>query len=184
MTMNTNAWQRLGIQYHHIGMDEIEHIIMNLKLSPKVKTGRFGGLCPDRGGGKSHVHGVPISDIHFHEVGTMDALADITAVCLLMEKIAPEQVIVSQFMWAAVMWRCAHGILPVPAPATAHILRGVPIYGGRIKGETLLLLPGAALLKHFATSFGEMPPIKIKAIGYGMGKKDFAAANCVRVFLW
>ncbi|HHT05601.1 MAG TPA: nickel pincer cofactor biosynthesis protein LarC [Hydrogenispora sp.] len=172
---------KAGDTHHHIGMDEIEHIIMNLKLSPKVKTDVLAvyALIAEA---ESHVHGVPISDIHFHEVGTMDALADITAVCLLMEKIAPEQVIVSPVHVGSGHVRCAHGILPVPAPATAHILRGVPIYGGRIKGE-LCTPTGAALLKHFATSFGEMPPIKIKAIGYGMGKKDFAAANCVRVFL-
>lgn len=78
--------------------------------------------------------------------------------------------------------RCAHGILPVPAPATAHILQGVPSYGGSIQGE-LCTPTGAALLKHFATSFGSMPIITITKIGYGMGKKDFPAANCLRAFL-
>ena len=78
--------------------------------------------------------------------------------------------------------RCAHGILPVPAPATAYILKEVPIYGGRIQGE-LCTPTGAALLKHFATKFGDMPVMKTKAIGYGMGKKDFEMANCVRAML-
>jgi uncharacterized protein (TIGR00299 family) protein len=78
--------------------------------------------------------------------------------------------------------RCAHGILPVPAPATAHILRDVPIYGGSIKGE-LCTPTGAALLKHFVTEFGDMPAMKVNSIGYGMGKKDFERANCVRVLL-
>ena len=83
---------------------------------------------------------------------------------------------------ATVQVRCAHGILPVPAPATAHILRDVPIYGGAIRGE-LCTPTGAALLKHFVTEFGAMPVMKVEKIGYGMGNKDFEAANCVRALL-
>ena len=78
--------------------------------------------------------------------------------------------------------KCAHGILPVPAPATAYILRDVPIYGGEIQRE-LCTPTGAALLKHFAARFGVMPMMKTQAIGYGMGKKDFPRANCVRAML-
>ena len=77
---------------------------------------------------------------------------------------------------------CAHGILPVPAPATAHILKGIPIYGGEIDGE-LCTPTGAALLRHFATRFGPIPVMRTSAIGYGMGKKDYEQANCVRVLL-
>lgn len=152
-----------------------------MKISPKVKEDVLAvyTLIAEA---ESHSHGVPVSDIHFHEVGTMDAIADITAVCLLMEKLAPQQVIVSPVHVGSGHVRCAHGILPVPAPATAYILRNVPIYGGGIKGE-LCTPTGAALLKHFASSFGDMPIMKIQAIGYGMGKKDFEAANCVRLFL-
>ena len=78
--------------------------------------------------------------------------------------------------------RCAHGILPVPAPATAILLRGVPIYGGHIAGE-LCTPTGAALLTQFAARFGDMPPMRVERIGYGMGRKDFSAANCVRALL-
>ena len=78
--------------------------------------------------------------------------------------------------------RCAHGILPVPAPATAYLLRDVPIYGGTVQGE-LCTPTGAALLKHFVTRFGDMPVMRVSAIGYGCGKKDFEAANCVRALL-
>ena len=112
----------------------------------------------------------------------MDAVADITAVCLLMHRIQPEQVVVSPIHVGSGHVHCAHGILPVPAPATADILRGVPIYGGGVKGE-LCTPTGAALLKHFATDFGQMPVMRTRAIGYGMGKKDFTAANCVRALL-
>lgn len=167
--------------HHHRGMHEIEHIIEDLKLSQKVRSDVLAvyALIAEA---ESHVHGVPVTDIHFHEVGTMDAIADITAVCLLMERIAPQQVISSPVHVGSGHVHCAHGILPVPAPATAYILRDVPIYGGGIKGE-LCTPTGAALLKHFVTSFGNMPVMKTEMIGYGMGKKDFEAANCVRAFL-
>ncbi len=131
---------------------------------------------------ESRVHGKPVTEVHFHEVGAMDAIADIAAVCLLMNRLAPDQVIVSPIHVGSGQVRCAHGILPVPAPATALILQGVPIYGGHIRGE-LCTPTGAALLKHFATRFGDMPVMKISAIGYGMGKKDFEAANCLRAML-
>ena len=131
---------------------------------------------------ESKVHGKPVSDIHFHEVGTMDAVADIAAVCLLINEIAPDRIIASPVHVGSGTVKCAHGILPVPAPATALILKDIPIYGGEIKGE-LCTPTGAALLKHFVTEFGNMPIMKTEAIGYGMGKKDFERANCVRVLL-
>lgn len=131
---------------------------------------------------ESHVHGRPVEEIHFHEVGTMDAVADVTAVCLLMDRLEIDRVVVSPVHVGSGQVRCAHGILPVPAPATAYLLRDVPIYGGQIRGE-LCTPTGAALLKHFAAQFGEMPVMRLQAIGYGMGKKDFKAANCVRAML-
>ena len=162
-------------------MHEIGHIVQDLPLSEKVKADILAvySLIAEA---ESHVHGVPVKEIHFHEVGTMDAIADITAVCLLMDKLAPEKVIVSPVHVGSGHVRCAHGILPVPAPATAYILRDVPIYGGSIRGE-LCTPTGAALLKHFASEFGNMPVMKTDAIGYGMGKKDFDTVNCVRALL-
>ena len=164
--------------HHHSGMHEISHIIDDLPVSNQVKADvrAVYALIAEA---ESHVHNKPVTEIHFHEVGTMDAVADITAVCLLMERLAPEQVVVSPIHVGSGQVKCAHGILPVPAPATAYILRGVPIYGGSIQGE-LCTPTGAALLRHFATKFGDMPVMKTTAIGYGMGKKDFEAANCVR----
>ena len=167
--------------HHHSGMHEISHIIDDLPVSNQVKADvrAVYALIAEA---ESHVHNKPVTEIHFHEVGTMDAVADITAVCLLMERLAPEQVVVSPIHVGSGQVKCAHGILPVPAPATAYILRGVPIYGGSIQGE-LCTPTGAALLRHFATKFGDMPVMKTTAIGYGMGKKDFEAANCVRALL-
>ncbi|MCH5252779.1 MAG: nickel pincer cofactor biosynthesis protein LarC [Lachnospiraceae bacterium] len=167
--------------HHHSSMHEIEHIISDLKLPKKVQEDVLAvyGLIAEA---ESHAHGVPVTEIHFHEVGTMDAVADVTAVCLLMNELSPDEVVVSPVHVGSGHVKCAHGVLPVPAPATAHILKDVPIYGGDIKGE-LCTPTGAALLKHFATRFGAMPVMKTQAIGYGMGKKDFETANCVRAML-
>ena len=168
--------------HHHSSLHDIEHIICDhLNLPDQVKQDVMAvyGLIAEA---ESHAHGVPVTEIHFHEVGTMDAVADITAVCLLMNKIAPDQVIVSPVHVGSGHVHCAHGILPVPAPATAYILNGVPMYGGAVKGE-LCTPTGAALLKHFATRFGDMPVMRTEAIGYGMGKKDFEQANCIRAML-
>ncbi len=168
--------------HHHSSMHEIEHLVRDhLSLPEKVAEDVLSvyRLIAEA---ESHVHGVPVTDIHFHEVGTKDAVSDITAVCMLMHELQVDQVIVSPVHVGSGQVKCAHGILPVPAPATAYILKGVPIYGGKIEGE-LCTPTGAALLKHFATRFGEMPVMRTEKTGYGMGKKDFSAANCVRVML-
>ena len=169
-------------QHHYSSLHDIEHIVRgHLKLSKKVQDDVMAvyGLIAEA---ESYVHGVPVTEIHFHEVGAMDAIADITAVCMLMERLSVEEVVVSPVHVGSGQVRCAHGILPVPAPATAYILRAVPIYGGSVRGE-LCTPTGAALLKLFAARFGNMPMMKVQGIGYGMGKKDFDAANCVRVML-
>ena len=131
---------------------------------------------------ESAVHGVSVDEIHFHEVGSMDAIADVTAFSYLLCKLNPGRVTATPVHVGSGRVKCAHGILPVPAPATARLLEGVPIYGGAVEGE-LCTPTGAALLKHYVNSFGPMPVLHVEKIGYGMGKKDFPAANCVRAFL-
>lgn len=167
--------------HHHSSMHDIEQIVSAFDIPEKVKRDVLAvyALIAEA---ESHAHGVPVEEIHFHEVGTMDAVADITAVCLLMNELAPGAVVVSPIHVGCGQVRCAHGILPVPAPATAFILKDVPVYGGDIQGE-LCTPTGAALLKHFATDFGNMPVMKLSAVGYGMGKKDFPRVNCVRAML-
>lgn len=167
--------------HHHGSMDDIRSIVSRLPIPTMVKLDIMA-VYEEIAQAESHAHGVPVSQIHFHEVGTMDAIADITAVCMLMHELEPDQVIASPVHVGSGQVRCAHGILPVPAPATAHILKGVPFYGGSIRGE-LCTPTGAALLKHFVTEFGDMPAMAVQSIGYGMGKKDFERANCVRVML-
>ena len=156
-------------------------MIDGLPVSDRVKTDAKAvyALIADA---ESRVHGRPVSEVHFHEVGMMDAVADVVGVCLLMEQLHPDQVITSPVHVGSGAVRCAHGILPVPTPATALLLEGIPTYGGQIRGE-LCTPTGAALLRYFATSFGDRPVMKTRAIGYGMGKKEFPQANCVRAFL-
>ncbi|MBR3058870.1 MAG: nickel pincer cofactor biosynthesis protein LarC [Clostridiales bacterium] len=168
--------------HHHSSLHDIEHIVRDHLRLPTLVALDVMAVYEEIAEAESHVHGVPVKEIHFHEVGTMDAVADITAVCLLMNAIKPDEVVVSPIHVGSGQVRCAHGILPVPAPATAYILKGVPTYGGNINGE-LCTPTGAALLKHFATRFGPMPKMITKSIGYGMGKKDFPQANCVRAML-
>lgn len=165
----------------HGTIPEIRAIVGRLAIPTMVKLDVLA-VYEELARAESHVHGVPVEQIHFHEVGSLDAIADITAVCLLMHTISPDRVIASPVQVGSGQVRCAHGILPVPAPATAQLLQGIPICGGEITGE-LCTPTGAALLKHFVTQFGDLPAMKPEAIGYGMGKKDFPRANCVRAML-
>ncbi len=168
-------------EHSHRKMEDIRRIVCDLHLSEKIQDDILAvyGLIAEA---ESHAHGVPVTEIHFHEVGMMDAIADITAVCMLMDRLNPDEVVVSPVHVGSGHVHCAHGTLPVPAPATAYILKDVPIYGGDIRGE-LCTPTGAALLRHFAARFDAIPVMRTSSIGYGMGKKDFETANCVRAMI-
>ncbi len=172
-----------GHHHHHAGIHGISHIVndhLNLDEKLKKKILSVYSLIAEA---ESKVHGMPVDEVHFHEVGSMDAIADVAAVCYLMNKLNVNQVLASPVHVGRGTVRCAHGILPVPAPATALLLKDVPIYSREeVEGE-LCTPTGAALLKTFVTGFERMPAMSVKKIGYGMGTKDFAIANCVRVFL-
>ena len=167
---------------HHVhrSMREVETIVSGLKVDAQIKQDVMAvyQLIAEA---ESAVHGKNVSEIHFHEVGMMDAIADITAVCMLMRELAPDEVLASPVATGYVAVRCAHGILSVPAPATALLLQGIPVYAGRIEAE-LCTPTGAALLKYFVKKYEQMPLLTIRKTGYGMGKKYFVKANCVRAF--
>lgn len=166
---------------HGSTLSDIARLVDGLPLSSRVRAdiqAVYRLLAEAEGA----VHGREMDDIHFHEVGTLDAVADITAVCLLMEELSPRQVLCSPIRTGFGQVHCAHGLLPVPAPATARLLLGVPVYAGDISGE-LCTPTGAALLRHFVRHFGPMPPMTLRAVGYGMGSRDFPAANCLRAML-
>lgn len=167
--------------HHHASMEDIEALVSGLNAAQTVKSSVLA-VYRKIAQAESQVHGVPVSEIHFHEVGTMDALADIAAAAFLLEQLAPEKVLASPVQVGFGKTRCAHGLLPVPAPATALLLLGVPIRAGSIEGE-LCTPTGAALVRQFVTSFGPMPLMTVERIGYGLGRKDFPAANCLRAML-
>lgn len=166
---------------HGRGIDAIEQIVCALNLPERVKSDIMA-VYTLLAKAESAVHGVDMREIHFHEIGTMDAIADIAAVCLLIDTIGAQEIIASSVNVGSGTVKCAHGILPVPAPATLKLLEGIPIYSGKVRAE-LCTPTGAALLRHFVSYFGSMPPMKTQKIGYGMGKKDFEEANCVRALL-
>lgn len=167
--------------HHHASMADIDAIISSLRVSDAVKR-HISAVYRIIADAESAAHGVPVTEIHFHEVGALDAIADVAAVCMLIEELAPDRIVASPVHVGSGTVRCAHGVLPVPVPAVARILEGVPTYGGAIASE-LCTPTGAALLRHFAESFGPMPMMAVSRTGYGMGRKDFEAANCVRAMI-
>ena len=166
--------------HHHTTPTDIQYILDHLPVPEEVRS--HAKAVYDRiAQAEAKAHGVPVEHIHFHEVGSLDAVVDVVGVCLAMYLLHPDQVIVSPIHLGSGQVRCAHGIMPVPAPATANLLTGVPCYCGEINGE-LCTPTGAALLAHFANSFGSMPSLMLEKVGYGVGKKEFPAANCLRAF--
>lgn len=166
--------------HEHHKLSDVTEVISKLNFSEKVKKDAVEvyNLIAQA---ESHAHGVEVNEIHFHEVGNKDAIMDITAVCYLMNLIGADKIIASPIHVGSGSVHCAHGVMPVPAPATEYLLRGIPYYQGEIKSE-LCTPTGAALLKYFASSFEAQPMMKVEKVGIGCGKKDFPAANCVRAF--
>lgn len=165
--------------HHHTGLQEIRAFIDSVSLPDKVRSDAkavFNIIAE----AESTVHGIEMENIHFHEVGSLDAVADVLCVCALIYELAPEKIMASPVNVGYGQVKCAHGIVPVPAPATELILRGVPVYSGCVESE-LCTPTGAALLKYFVSEFGPMPVLKVSKSGYGTGKKSFEVANVVRV---
>lgn len=166
---------------HDRSFEAVMAIIDSLPLSRAVRE-NAAAVYESIAKAEAKVHGSSVSKVHFHELGSMDAIADIICFSMLIEKLAPDRIEASPIHVGSGYVRCAHGMLPVPAPATAELLRGIPSYGGQVEGE-LCTPTGAALLRHFAKSFGPMPLMSTKAVGYGVGTKVFPRANCLRAML-
>lgn len=133
------------------------------------------------GEAEAKVHGSSLDEISFHAPGNIDSIATVAGCALLIYLIAPEQILASPIHVGTGFVHASDGVLPVPAPATAELLKGIPYYSGAITGE-LCTPTGAAILKYYADRFFPMPAMAPTAIGYGMGKKNFEIANCVRAF--
>ena len=134
-------------EHHHYGIEDIRSIINGLPVPASVKENALA-IYTRIASAESKVHGQPVSEIHFHEVGAMDAVADVVGNCFLLEAIGAERIVSSPVNVGSGIVRCAHGILPVPAPATAEILKGTEYYSDEIRGE-LCTPTGAAILTHF-----------------------------------
>lgn len=124
-----------GHSHEHRNLHDIRHLVEDHLQLPEAVRGDILAVYDRIAQAESRVHGVPVEDIHFHEVGTLDAVADITAVCLLIHTLAPEEILASPVRVGSGQVRCAHGLLPVPAPATALLLREAPIYAGDLAGS-------------------------------------------------
>lgn len=167
-----------GHHHAHNAMVDIRNIIEGLNASRWVKDKALA-VYHRIARAESRVHEEPVNLIHFHEVGALDAVADVTAVCMLLEELAPEKIAASPVhVGFGTVW-CAHGRLPVPAPATKLLLEGLPTEVGDVEGE-LCTPTGAALVHEFVEEFGEMPQGRVLKEGRGLGKKDFPKPNCLR----
>lgn len=132
---------------------------------------------------EARVHGIPVGDVHFHEVGALDAIADVVAVCAMWERLGPAHTVVSPVCVGSGSVSAAHGSLPVPAPAVAELLRGVPSFAGPVAHEACTPT-GAALLRVLATEWGAQPAMAVSAIGIGAGGRDLQERpNVLRVFV-
>ena len=170
-----------GHEHHHAAPEHIGALIDGLSLPREVRE-QARRVYDAIAQAEAQAHGCGVGDVHYHEVGALDAVADVAGVCYALYLLAPDQICASPVHVGSGTVKCAHGVMPVPAPATANLLRGVPAYGGTIQGE-LCTPTGAALLKTFVRSFGPMPVMETEQIGYGVGTKEFEQANCVRAFL-
>ncbi len=163
----------------HRHLKDIEAIIRSSSLSDRTRERSllaFQKLAQ----AESKVHGEPVEKIHFHEVGAVDAIVDIVGTAICLELLDVEKVYSSPLHIGAGSVQTAHGLLPVPAPATAELLRGIPVYGRDVDAE-LVTPTGAALLAAMAADFGKAPPMRIDRTGYGAGNRDLPWANLLRV---
>jgi uncharacterized protein (TIGR00299 family) protein len=170
-------------RHHHAparGISEILTIIAAAAISERAKqtaNETFLALAT----AEAKVHNIGMAEVHFHEVGAADAIVDIVCAAVGAEALAVEQLICSPLNVGGGTVACSHGVMPVPAPATLELLKGIPIYSGEIQKE-LVTPTGAAIVKTLATSFGSRPPMTTKKTGYGAGSRDFAGTpNVLRI---
>ena len=163
------------------GLREIRHIVRGSGIPAPVAEDALA-VFELLATAEAKVHGVSPEEVHFHEVGALDSIADIVAAASAFHQIAPDEVWCSPIHVGCGSVRCAHGVLPVPAPATLELLRGVPVYSDGTRGE-LATPTGVALLRHFCTGFCPMPPLVVEAVGYGAGSKDFGIPSVFRATL-
>jgi uncharacterized protein (TIGR00299 family) protein len=167
--------------HDHRNLFDVEKIIddSDVKDSVKVMSKNIFRLVAEA---EAKIHGKSLDEVHFHEVGAIDSIIDIVGAAVCMDLLGVDEVYASPLHVGTGFVHCAHGVFPVPAPATLEILKGVPIYNKGI--ETELVTPtGAAIVKALSEGFGDVPAMELHRIGYGLGKKDLDIPNVLRVYL-
>jgi uncharacterized protein (TIGR00299 family) protein len=167
--------------HHHRHLSDITAIIEKSTLAPVIKKDGiriFRRLAE----AEARVHDTSPESIHFHEVGAMDAIIDVVGSVIGIHTLGIDTIICSPLHVGSGTVECAHGTLPVPAPATAELILGKPVYSTGIQGE-LLTPTGAAILTTLASDFGSLPPMTVEQIGHGAGTADLSIANMLRVFI-
>lgn len=167
--------------HQHRNLYAIENIIDDSGLSTKVKD-LSKKIFLYVAEAEAKVHGKPLNEVHFHEVGAIDSIVDIVGAAICIDMLNVDHIFVSPLHIGTGFVTCQHGIIPVPAPATLEILRDVPVYSKGIENE-LVTPTGAAIAKGLAEDFVHLPPMQIEKIGYGLGKKDLKIKNMLRVVL-
>lgn len=165
----------------HRGLAAITNIINESTLGVRIKELAIK-IFTKLGEAEAKIHGTTVDKIHFHEVGAIDAIVDIVGTAILTDRLQIDEIYASSIHTGSGFLTCQHGMMPIPAPATLELLKGVPIYSTEIKGE-LTTPTGAAILSTLAKEFGRIPLMKIDRIGYGAGTKELAIPNVLRVFL-
>src|SRR5713101_8051119 len=162
------------------GLTEIREIIRQSKISDQAKTTAVT-IFEKLGAAESKIHNVPIEQIHFHEVGAADALADIVCAAVGAEALAVDEIICSPLNVGGGTVQCAHGTFPVPAPATVELIKDAPVYSSGLQAE-LVTPTGAAIVATLATHFSSFPEMRIEKTGHGAGTRDFPGhANALRI---
>lgn len=169
-------------QSKHRSLSVILEILEKSKLDSGVRT-RAAAIFQKLGEAEARVHDVPLEKIHFHEVGAVDAIVDIVGACIGFRELGIEKFACSPLNVGGGTAKMAHGVLPVPAPATANLLQGKPTYSNGVQSE-LVTPTGAAIVATLCDSFGPQPPMSITAIGYGAGTTDLESQpNVVRIMI-
>ncbi len=157
--------------HEHRSLSEIKRVITASSLSEQVKQ-RALKIFQRIGEAESKIHDIAIETVHFHEVGAIDSIVDITGACIAFDALKIDRIISSPLHVGSGSFKCAHGTYPVPGPATAELLKGVPSYSKDIEGE-LVTPTGAAIISTLAERYGPMPMMRIEKIGYGAGTRDY-----------
>src|SRR2546423_6279061 len=167
-------------QSKHRSLSAILEILRNAQLAPQARE-RAAGIFQKLGEAEARVHDVPLEKIHFHEVGAVDAIIDIVGACIGFHSLGIERFACSPLNVGGGTAKMAHGVLPVPAPATANLLQGKPTYSNGVQRE-LVTPTGAAIVATLCDSFGPQPPMSVSAIASGSGTADLEGQpNVLRI---